>query len=273
MSPRLLASALAAPTAALALALLAAATAAPSLGAQEVQRPRATVATRPPAPANVRAARTGDRQVTITWDAVEGATAYDVGRLVRNSGWQRVTRVPASAGARWVDANRDLSLAHTYRVVTIAGDMASLPAMSNELAPNSPVGGLRNADPTPNPQEGGSGAATVPSGAGCTPAGGNQYCTSNVMVFGFGSRRLVGVAYCPEGTMAVGGGWDGVLMHQTIVEHSRPVYDDAKGRPGWSVQVVKVLENPIEILTDAARTLSGRMEVSFQAYAVCAPAR
>ena len=105
------------------------------LSAQRPVREPTALAQRPQPPAKVTATVAGAGRVQVSWDAVPGATAYDIGRLVATGGWQRVTRVDGNT-TTFMDANRDLSQPHQYQVVTIAGDMASLPRRS---APTSPV--------------------------------------------------------------------------------------------------------------------------------------
>src|SRR5687768_8109028 len=87
------------------------------------------VARRPPAPARVMVAIAGPGRVQLTWDAVPGAAAYDIGRRVAPGGWRRVARVDSNTTS-YVDAKRDLSQSHQYQVIAIIGGVPSLPRRS-----------------------------------------------------------------------------------------------------------------------------------------------
>ena len=123
-----------------------------ALAAQD-PKPRAepVATTRPPAP-SVTAAITAAGEVTVTWSAVTGASAYDIGRLVPPAGWVRIGRL-AGDSLRFVDRGRNLAVAHTYQVVGIVGDLASLPGRSEpvqaETASTPAGGGTTATDPLP----------------------------------------------------------------------------------------------------------------------------
>jgi hypothetical protein len=106
--------------------------------------------TRPPGPATVTAVVTGAGEVTVTWSVVSGATAYDIGRLVPPAGWVRIGRLSGDS-LRFVDRGRNLAVPHTYQVVGIVGDLASMPTRSEAVQGTAslPAGGATTADPLP----------------------------------------------------------------------------------------------------------------------------
>lgn len=207
--------------------------------------PRDVPTTRPAAPRNVVATVTAPGEVTVTWEPVAGATAYDVGRLVRPDGWRRVTRVDGGV-LRYVDTGRDLSRAHMYQVVAVVGALASLPGRSAEL-----------------PGE----AATGPAAAASEPALAAASCTGNYAGGRFICRsaerqldadfhgRMPLVVECPAGTFVVAGGWAGTVARATAVV-SQPRHVSA-----WEV----VIEVPLPAAGEA------RQAGSVQAVATCKP--
>jgi hypothetical protein len=217
-------------------------------------------------------------QVSLTWDAVPGATGYAIGRHVPPAGWVSVGRVSATV-TRFVDGGRDLSASHQYRVNTLAGDMASLPALSNLLPPDAPVTASQ-ADDTPGPKDQSAPAPDKePLSAGCRPYGGHYVCTGERVTFepGTGNTKSA-VAYCPTTShVPVGGGWSGDFRGEAEVEQSIPTIDVEKGRPGWQIQVRRVNLDLRDRVTEQVATVTGSSgnlrPVYFQSYVVCAPAR
>lgn len=248
---------------------------APLCGQLHAQAKGRAPATRPATPQNVRATRTSPTQVTLTWDAVSGATGYAIGRHVPPAGWVSVTRVSAGV-TRFVDGGRDLSASHQYRVNALAGDMASLPALSNLLAPDAPVTAAQ-ADGAPGPKDQGAPPADKASvAAGCQPFGGHHVCRGERVTFepGAGNTKSA-VAYCPTAShVPVGGGWSGDFRGEAEVEQSIPTIDVAKGRPGWQVQVRRVNLDLRDRVTEQVATVTGGnpRPVYVQSYVVCAPA-
>jgi hypothetical protein len=186
-----------------------------------------------------------------------------------------VTRLPANA-SRFIDRGRDFSVSHQYRVVTLAGDMASLPALSNLLPPDAPVTAASAADDPADPKsqrEAPTDKASV--AAGCRPFGGHHVCTGERVSFepGAGHTKSA-IAFCPTAShVPVGGGWSGDLRGEAEVEQSIPTIDVAKGRPGWEVRVrratLSLQDRVVERVGEVTGT-SGR-PVYFQSYVVCAP--
>lgn len=262
---------LAALTALTALALL------PPLGGGLLAQDKARVVrVRPPAPANVRAVRTSPTEVTLTWDAVPGATGYAIGRHVPPAGWASVARVSANT-TRYVDSRRVFSASHQYGVNTIAGDMASLGTQSNLLLPDAPVTAL---EPEDGPGPKGEAEAPVDKGAataGCRPFGGHYVCTGERVTFAPGTGHTKSaIAYCPTTShVPVGGGWSGDLRGEGEVQQSIPTIDLAKGRPGWEVQVRRTnLTLGDRVGEQVGATLgTNARSLYFQIYVVCAPAR
>ena len=202
------------------------------LAAQRPVREPARVAERPPAPERVTAVVTGPGRVEITWDAVSGASAYDVGRMVAPNGWQRVTRVDGNTTS-YVDANRDLSRAHQYQVVAIVGTMASLARRSE---PTSPVAVQRDsatstpatpATPQPTIKE------TTPARCWADESNPDRmHCESATKAW---TAKHVGdefvTATCPDGYLMITGGHSTLLFRTAELRQSLPRAN------GWAVWV------------------------------------
>lgn len=66
----------------------------------------------------VNARQTGANEVTVTWNAVNGATSYFIGRLAPPAGWQRIN-VPNLTATRYVDRNVEPGRTYRYQVAAI----------------------------------------------------------------------------------------------------------------------------------------------------------
>jgi hypothetical protein len=164
----------------------------------------------------------------VSWTSVPGATAYDIGRLIGSSGWQRVRRV-AGSDTTYVDVSTSLAThPHTYQVVTVVGDLASPPARAEPVQ-----GGYKG------PGDAG-GAPAIPDSsatrgdAACAPATmGFTRCVSAVwtwfppMAESGAYRRLE--AQCPAGTTIVSGGYLG-NSDRLVVSASFPT------ERGWQIE-------------------------------------
>ena len=240
------------------------------------QTPKPTRPERPPAPANFRAVRTGADEVTLTWDAVDGATEYAIGRLVPPNGWARGPRVPAGT-TRYVDRGRDLSSKHTYSITTIAGPVASLGVRSEVIDGNSPIGtvGAGEQKITPPGDKSPTATATTLDPAGCSTAGGYTTCVSAIAtVYPAESEKSVKV-YCPRGQFAIGGGFSRDAQSAAQAKESRPISVASKGeQPGWVVTMQRLAAGATSDIPEAITNLMGVLTpVSFTAYVICAPAR
>lgn len=199
---------------------------------EPVQRPAptATVQTRPPAPRQVVARITGERQVTVTWTPVAGATAYHVGRYAPPNGWQRAGTLGGGDTA-FVDGGRDLTTPHTYRVVAVVGDFASLPATSEPVS-------RETSTPVETPP-----ADTVPTTTPTTPSPNDAYCMMNDAAefrscksatyrwTGAHSGIASMTATCAPGYRVVSGGYSGHFEGAIVIESS-PRYPES-----WEVRI------------------------------------
>lgn len=200
--------------------------------------PTRTVATRPAPPANLTASITAPGQVTLTWDAVPGASAYDLGVHVSPDGWRRVTRITGGATS-YVHGGRDLMKPHVYQVVAIVGDLASLPARSdtvvqtavepaNDGTTGTPTATTSTSTSTPT-----SGTFAGPApGSECTQYPGWVSCKSEVLrwtgEFNGKANRSV---KCPSLHQLVGGGYEGDYWGMDVLS-SFPVGPDV-----WRVEL------------------------------------
>ena len=201
------------------------------LPAQRPVRDAAPLAQRPPAPAKVTATITGPGTVQLTWDAVPDATAYEIGRIVAPYGWQRVTRVDGNTTS-YVDANRDLSKPHQYQVVTIVGNMASLPrrsALTSPVANRPDTATPPSSTPTTAP-------ATIKETPGkCWPDESNadrMHCEGAGKQWTAQHRgdEFVSVQ-CPDGYVVISGGHNTLLFRSAELRQSFP-----RGN-GWTIWV------------------------------------
>lgn len=197
--------------------------------------PTRTAATRPPAPANVTASITGPGQVTISWDAVAGASAYDIGLHVPPDGWRRLTRVTGATS--YVDGGRDLSKPHMYQVVAIVGYLASLPARSDTVIATQQAAVDSSAvEPVPEP-------VRTAADAGCsTPYPDAWSCKSaNYEWTGRHAGVYTMIASCPSGFRVVSGGHEGHFEGATVIA-SNPVYPE-----GWQIRINGIpTDNPTQ---------------------------
>lgn len=197
---------------------------------------RTVTPTRPPAPANLTASISGPGQVTLTWDAVPGASAYDLGLHVSPNGWRRVTRVTGGATS-YLDSGRDLSKPHMYQVVAIVGDLASLPARSDTVQETAaePATDVATGTSSPTTSTPTSTATSTPTsgtfagpapGSECTQYPGWVSCKSEVLRWtgefnGKASRSVK----CPSFHQLVGGGYEGDYFGMDVLS-SYPVGPD-----------------------------------------------
>lgn len=254
-----------------------------------VQRPvrTPTVRPRPAAPATVvatvaaPATPTTPGVIVVSWDPVPGATAYDVGFSAPPDGWRRITRVQAGT-TRLTHPGRPAMTPHTYQVITVADDLASLPARSAEVVvPMAPAG-----DPMPRPSTGDTASTPTPADTASptTPTtttstttqpptiptiapgdstvcvggytGGRVLCTSAEWRFASTLSGNVPVKVsCPARHWVVSGGWTGVFDRGAITT-SRPSHVS-----GWEA----VLTLPMPSVTPA------RSEYSLRAWVLCTP--
>ena len=253
-------------------------TAASTLAAQT---PKPTRPERPAAPANFRAVRTGPDEVTLTWDPVDAATAYAIGRLIPPNGWARGPRVPAGT-THYVDRGRDLSSPHTYSLTTIAGPMASEGVRSEVIRDSSPIEtGVVNGKVTPprstssnkEPVKGTTNIF-VPDPAGCTTSGGYTTCVSPITPLYPAEGEKTATVFCPTGQFALGGGFARDAQAAQAKE-SRPTSIAGKGeRPGWVVTMQRLA---MGASADVPETISNWLNVltpvNFTVYVICAPPR
>ena len=232
---------------------------------------------RPAAPANFRATRTGHDEVTLSWDAVEGATAYAIGRLVPPAGWVNVGRVAAGTTS-YVDRGRALSSTHTYNIKTIAGAMASLDVRSAQISSNAPIQtGAAAADQkmTPPGKEGTAPRSSGSDPAGCVTAGGYTTCTSAVASLYPAEAEKTTTVYCPAGLFALSGGFARDAQSAAQIKESRPTAVAGKGdRPGWVVTIQRLAMGASADIPETITNWLGLLTpVSFTAYVICAPPR
>jgi hypothetical protein len=81
-------------------------------------------------PASVAAEQTGPGEITVTWPAVPGATAYQVGRAVQPAGFQMLCSLYPTTDS-YVDRAATPGAKHTYSVVALAPRGASRRVLSN----------------------------------------------------------------------------------------------------------------------------------------------
>ena len=89
-----------------------------------------------PNPTNVVATETSPGVVTLTWNAVPGATAYAIGKAVYPSGFARLCPL-CEADAKYVDSNAGAGKKHTYSVIAMGPTGRSGAVQSNTLTPGS----------------------------------------------------------------------------------------------------------------------------------------
>ena len=89
-----------------------------------------------PNPTNVVATETSPGVVTLTWNAVPGATAYAIGKAVYPSGFARLCPL-CEADAKYVDSNAVAGKKHTYSVIAMGPMGRSGAVQSNTLTPGS----------------------------------------------------------------------------------------------------------------------------------------
>ncbi len=86
------------------------------------------------APTNVKATA-GDKQVTITWNAVENAAKYLVQRL-ENDNWNTVSTTEALS---FTDTGLTNGISYSYKVIAVNGDVQSEASEAVNAIPEAPV--------------------------------------------------------------------------------------------------------------------------------------
>lgn len=106
-------------------------------------------------PAGVNAAQSAPDEITLSWNAVPGATAYAIGRAVGPSGLQVLCGI-CPADSKFIDRNIQAGARHVYTVTAIAPNGRSTAARSNEVTPGSTTAGTSGGGTA-----GGTGGGTV----------------------------------------------------------------------------------------------------------------
>lgn len=83
-----------------------------------------------PAPTNVVLGRSATTGITLSWDAVAGATAYGVERSSDGAAWSQVVTV--STGTAYTDAGTNGGRRYFYRVVSV--DAANLRSVASDVS-------------------------------------------------------------------------------------------------------------------------------------------
>jgi hypothetical protein len=110
----------------------------------------------PEPPANVSASPSGPGEVTLTWSAVPGATAYFLGRSIKPDGLQMLcSQCPAET--TYVDKTAKPGADHTYSVTAITPAGRTRPTLSNVLKLPDTLAG------TPSGSPGTSGSSAAPA--------------------------------------------------------------------------------------------------------------
>lgn len=120
---------------------------------------KSAVATTPPAPASVTAAESGNR-ITVTWDAVPGATGYFIGRSIAPGGFQTICRL-CPTETSFVDSTIKSGSKHIYTIGAYTAAGISRRTSSNAVTP-----GTASAVDVPGPiaaPSGGKAVATSPT--------------------------------------------------------------------------------------------------------------
>jgi hypothetical protein len=84
------------------------------------------------APGGVHASQTGEREITVTWQPVQDATAYAIGRAVGKQGFQMICGL-CPTDTRFVDTEATPGVKHVYTVQAITADGMGLRATSNPV--------------------------------------------------------------------------------------------------------------------------------------------
>jgi hypothetical protein len=92
------------------------------------------------APSNVTASQTGAGEVTLSWSAVPGATAYALGRAIAPQGFQRLCD-PCAPETTYVDRSARPGAEHTYTVTAITPSGRTAVVRSNTVKVGPAVGG------------------------------------------------------------------------------------------------------------------------------------
>jgi hypothetical protein len=88
------------------------------------------------APTGVQAVQTGDREITLTWEPVEDATAYAIGRAVDKGGFRMICGL-CPTDTRFVDTEVTPGVKHVYTVQAVTADGMGLRATSNPVPDES----------------------------------------------------------------------------------------------------------------------------------------
>lgn len=97
-------------------------------------------------PASVTAEQTGPGEITVTWSAVPGATAYVVGRAVSPGGFRMLCSLCPTTG-KYVDRAATPGAKHAYSVAALAARGASRRVVSNVVTATDEPAAARAAPP------------------------------------------------------------------------------------------------------------------------------
>lgn len=175
------------------------------------------------APTSVRVAETMPGVVTLTWNEVEGATAYAIGRSRGTSGLQRLCDI-CPTGGRFVDTVPEVGVRYYYRITGLTPNGATRPTLSDSIVPTGVI------------LAGGGTGATPAAGADADPKGHAEgvSITANPVL---GAPRIVRVLV--QLAQPIAQGVTARLMRQVcngplqvvdrIVDHAQFQLDDALG--------------------------------------------
>jgi hypothetical protein len=94
---------------------------------------RATQGTVPP-PTSVTALQTGPGRISVSWSAVQGATAYDIARSVAPEGFRSLCSI-CPTSTQYVDSSVTAGVKHIYTVAAVAPQGISLRTTSAAVIP------------------------------------------------------------------------------------------------------------------------------------------
>lgn len=110
---------------------------APAFAQDPVQKPVARTTDRLPMPQSVTVRQTGGT-ITLSWNGVNGAKSYVLGRAVGNEGFRRVLDASTGPDTMYVDRQVSFGARHVYTVTPISqSDVAGMRATSEAIVPSS----------------------------------------------------------------------------------------------------------------------------------------
>ncbi len=127
------------------------------------------------APASVTATVTGPEEVTLSWSAVPGATAYMIGRSVAPGGLRMLCDL-CPTEATYVDRDVTLGVAHLYTVASVYPGGVSSRTPSNAVTPGAVAATDSGVAPPGStvPPGSSTGQPTTPAGTPATQTPGGQ---------------------------------------------------------------------------------------------------